>query len=497
MLSFLTMFAEASAATRIISDYVTPLMQLLGGLGSVVAIAALVIGGFNYATAAGDPEKIDRAKNIIKRAAIGLVLLIAATTLTGILHHAYSSPPAASSTLNLTIPNEPPDSGESAVAKIIIEGVSGLIKSIINSVGKPIITALAYFTTSTPTVANNQPVFNLWLVVLAIANGLFVLMVIVIGFHVMSSSIFGFEDMDLRQLLPRFALTFVAMNASIFGIDMLIGLSNAMVSAIANGFDAPPIWDLLNKLFTLSSATGVAVLLIMVAFLIVGLILLVYYLGRLVTIFLGAVLSPVVVLMWLLPSFRDLANTLARTYIGTIFVLFVHIVILKLSSAVLLGMYFTNGGGDIQPLLPLGIGLATLLSLLKVEGVMSQYMAAAVAPRAMRNISRQLVGSSRSFIKGTKTVGTSRPVKAAAKKGVEVAGKGAAATKIAAGTAAKQAKRGAATASTAAILGTASPMVQRQKTEPTFTPVAKTRTVKINRRPYKLATFDKKDKQNG
>ena len=38
--------------------------------------------------------------------------------------------------------------------------------------------------------------------------------------------------------------------------------------------------------------------------------LLVYYVGRIIILFIGAALSPLVVLLWLLPGFRDFATNL-------------------------------------------------------------------------------------------------------------------------------------------------------------------------------------------
>lgn len=490
----LQLFASAPMATRVITDYLAPILQAASLIGGIAAVAMLVIGGFNYATASGDPEKLQRAKTILKRAVIGLLVILAASTLVGMLDSAYSSTPTAPQKIEAPVPQAEIEENIPAVAKLIIDGITGFVRVIVTSLGKPILQALSFFVGSTPLVASSEPVFNMWLVILAIANALFVLLVVIIGFHIMSSSVFGFEDMDLRQLLPRLGLTFVLMNSSIFLVDMLISLSNTLIKALNTGFNTLPLWTTLETMFFESSLTGVAVMLIMVAFVIISMILLVYYLGRIVTIYLGAILSPLVILVGILPSFRDFSMMLARSYFVTIFVLFIHNVIIKLASAVLLSAYQTNDGDVLPLLLPLGIAIAALIAMLKVEGVMTQFASASVAPRAMRNMSRQLVRSSRNFIGGAKAVGTSKPVQAAAKKGAAAAGQSMIATKNAASKGLDHAKKGAATVGTAAMIGMASPMVHASRTSPSLTNNAITKELKINRNPYKLAKIEKGNK---
>ena len=52
------------------------------GLLGIIFIILLILAGFNWMTAAGDEEKVTKAKNTITRAVIGLIIIIAAYAIT-------------------------------------------------------------------------------------------------------------------------------------------------------------------------------------------------------------------------------------------------------------------------------------------------------------------------------------------------------------------------------------------------------------------------------
>ena len=450
-------FGDASAATSVIRDYVAPLLLTLSALGAVAAVGFLVVAGYQYITAAGNAEKMQSAKTIIKRALIGLVLIVAAATLVSILSSAYSSP--AANTDNVLPPVKTIQVGGSGniVVDAIVGGIKGLCTDIITSVATPIIDALNNFSQSTPLVASNKVVFDMWRVVLAVADALLVLIVAALGFHVMSSSVFGFEDLDLRQLLPRFALAFVVMNTSIFAVDMLIGLSNAIIAALKAGFPAVQVWDVLKLSVALAgtSGLGIAVLLVMLVFVVIAIMLLIYYIGRLVTIYLGAILAPIVTLLWLLPPFRETANMLMKTYVSTIFVLFIHIVILQLAACFFAGVLAASPGNT-DPFLSMLVGIAALVALLKAEGVMTEYMAATAAPKAIKKAAHQVMNTSRGIARGAKAASKTKVAQAAGKAGKTAVAKGA---KVAA----TKTKNGVITTAMAASTATSSVVRKSEK----------------------------------
>lgn len=71
-------------------------------------------------------------------------------------------------------------------------------------------------------MADNQSVFNFWLAMVGISDVLFIVILALLGFHVMSASTFGFDEIEFKHLLPRIGLVFLVMNTSIFFIDGVI-----------------------------------------------------------------------------------------------------------------------------------------------------------------------------------------------------------------------------------------------------------------------------------
>ena len=242
-------------------------------------------------------------------------------------------------------------------------------------------------------MAVNGSVLNLWLVILVIANALFVLVIVLLGLHVMSFSALGLEEIELKHMIPQLALIFLAMNTSLIIIDSVIGISNALITALYKVFPANSVWKALSEVTSLSSGMGLVSLLIMVAFMVLAVILMIYYVTRLVTLYIGAVLSPLMFLLWLLPGFKDFVNTAIKTYLVTIFVLFVHVVILLLAASIFGGMVVGSVDKSLNPLMATIVGCATLISLLKTQGLMSQLSYVSMGPKAMRKLGSQFMNS--------------------------------------------------------------------------------------------------------
>ena len=324
-------------------------------------------------------------------AVLGLVIVLAAATLVSILSSAYGS---SQSTSTAALPNlqaiQPSDTG-SGLVDILINAVTGFLNNILQAVAAPFLGALDYFTKSTPLMASTASVFNFWLAMAGICNVLLIVIVALLGFHVMSASTFGLDEIEFKHLLPRIGLIFLLMNTSIFFIDGIIALSNALISAVGAISGSSTVWATLTSVVSGAGGQGLAALLMMMVFLIFSVILLVYYVGRLVTLFIGAVLSPLIALVWLVPGFRDFAETAMKTYITTIFVLFVHVVILQLAASLLTGMSATSGNDVPNTLMAMVVGLATVLTLLKTQSTMMQFSYVSMGARNMRKLGGQFM----------------------------------------------------------------------------------------------------------
>jgi hypothetical protein len=381
----------ADTSASVMHSYITPIVGTMVVLASLVCVFFIVNSGFHYLTSSGKPERLEHAKLVLRNALIGLIIVVAAGTLTAVLSHAYGSPGGSVNQQLPVLSAIKPQPVSNGLVDVLIKAITGLLNNIIQSAAQPFLKALAFFTTATPLMAANSSVFNLWLVIVGIADALFVLVVALLGFHVMSYATFGLDELEFKHLLPQLGLVFVLVNSSLFLIDGLISLSNAMIRALDVGFGNVTVWSVLTKIVDQASGLGLATLLIMVAFLVFAVILLVYYVGRIVTLYVGAVLSPLALLLWLIPSFRDFSISAAKVYLTTIFVLFIHVVILQLAASLFSGMAAGSPTQTPDTLMALVVGLATLIALLKTQGVLTQLSYVSVGPKTARKLGSQFI----------------------------------------------------------------------------------------------------------
>jgi hypothetical protein len=384
--------ADASSAANAMHSFVTPIVSTIAVLASLASVFFLINGGIQYMTSSGNPERLQHAKMVIRNALIGLVIVIGAGVLTAILTHAYT---ASGGSVTAKIPNLTsiePQKVSNGFVDILIKAIVGLFQNIIQTIAEPFLKALAYFTNGTPLTAANSAVFNLWLAIVGITDALFVLFVALLGFHVMSFATLGLDEIEFKHILPQIGLVFLLINSSIFIIDGIIGLSNGMIQALHAGFPGINLWDTLVKVVEQAGGLSLAALLIMVVFLILAVILLVYYVGRLVTLYIGAVLAPLLLLLYLLPSFKDFVENAVKTYLTTIFVLFIHVVILQLATSIF-ATILPGKDNQPDPIMSMIVGISVLVALLKTQGVMQQLSYASVGPKAMRKLGGQFINS--------------------------------------------------------------------------------------------------------
>lgn len=387
----LQVLADTSSVAAAMQSVVTPLMTTLSVIAGLVCVLFLIIGGINYMSSSGQPDRLVHAKKVIRNSLIGLTMVLGAATLTAILTHIYNG---SSDSVAQAIPSFnaiKPASTSLSLVDVIIKAIIGVLQNIIESVAAPFINALQYFTTGTPLMSANPSVFNLWLAVLAIADSLFVIVVAALGFNLMSAASLGLNEINFKHVLPQLGLAFLLMNSSIFAIDTIIGLSNGMIDALRAGFGDLSVWQSLISITQQTSGLSLAALLIMVVFVVMSVILLIYYVGRLITLYLGAILAPLMLLLWLLPSFKDFAANATKTYLTTIFVLFVHVIILELAASIFASLATSGPNKTPDPIMALIVGLSTLVALLKTQGVMAQLTYASIGPKAARHLAAQFV----------------------------------------------------------------------------------------------------------
>lgn len=376
-------------------------------VAAVLCTLFVVFGGYYYMTSAGNPDKLERAKKTLRNAFIGFVVVLSAGALVAIMQNAYTQKavqptPVAQVQVQQT-------KNDCPLCEVVNQSISGFINGIVQSIGKPVIDALKQFTTATPLMAQNGAVFNLWVVIVAITDVLFLLAVGLIGFRIMSSSVLGFEDVDLRSLIPQMILVFIIANMSIFAIDAIITVSNAMIQALLIGMSNDIIWTALGGLIATAATVNIGILFFIAVAIILAVMLLIYYLKRLIVLYIGAVLSPLIVLLWLLPSFRDFAVSAAKMYITTIFVLFVQVAVLMLAVSLFSGLVQGEGNAFMTALL----AIATLSVLLSTNRTMNQLTMISAGGQGMRKLGN-------TFVRGVSHVASSVKQPSAAKPSVTV-----------------------------------------------------------------------------
>ena len=245
--SNLVLFADTAGAIKTVHDYVLPTAKILSGIASLACAFFLAHAGYVYMTSSGKPDRMEHAKSIAKKAVIGLVIVLAAVTIVSILNDSYQAVQNPNNTSLPSLQAVTPKSENNGLIETIIKAVTGLLSSIINAIASPFLNALEFFTKSTPLMASNKAVFNLWLAIVGIADMLLILVVALVGFQVMSASSYGFDGVEVKHLLPRIVLIFLLMNTSIFLIDGIINLSNVLISAVNQASGASTVWSTFIK----------------------------------------------------------------------------------------------------------------------------------------------------------------------------------------------------------------------------------------------------------
>ena len=334
----------------------------------MASVFFLIKGGYHYITSSGKPDAVEEAKKTIKNAIIGLVIVLSASVIVSIFRTAMTAPSNVTSNSPLSLVQINTVKPSNGLAQIMVDGVSGYLQTITESATKPIVDGIFSFLTSTPSVLSNSVILNFWLISLGIVDSLFVLVVALLGLQFMSASTFGFEELELKQLLPRIGLAFLGANMSLFLADFAITTCNTLVSSVLHStgglnqawiVNAVTLQNLLNQSFP------PVTLIFLALFLIVAVVLLLMYISRLILISLGAVLSPFIFLLWLIPKFSDFAEISIKSYIVTVFTIFIHVVVIQLASAYLVFPQST-GNSIISVLVAIGL----LFTLIRIPHIM-------------------------------------------------------------------------------------------------------------------------------
>ncbi len=372
-----------------ITSYTNDTLQIITLIGTASAVFFLIKGGYHYITSSGNPENLIQAKKTIRNALIGLVLILGAGVIISTFQNALNNPSSSNNAgaVDLTpLISTTPSGG---LTQVLIDAVTGFMQNIVESATKPTVDAIMSFLTTTPNLTNNSVIFNFWLISLGIVDSLFVVVVALLGLHFMSATTFGYEEVELKQLLPKIGLAFLGANVSLFLADYVIITCNAMVKAVlgaTGGLNQAWVLNTINPTTFITGTTPLITLIFLILFLIVSIVLLLMYITRLITISLGAVLSPFIFLLWVIPKTADFAEIAVKSYIVTVFVVFVHVVIIQLASS-----FLTIPGNSNNSLISIAVGIGLFFTLLKAPGFMMQMVMYNTGRGLMRKIGGQIM----------------------------------------------------------------------------------------------------------
>lgn len=360
----LAMPALAAGVPSEVANYTTETLKIITTITSLAAVFFIIKGGYLYLTSTGQPDSLEQAKKLIKNAVIGLIIVLAASFIVSVFQNALTSDSANGGSPAVSLIQIETVKPSDGLTQVLIDAVSGFIQNVVESATKPIVNGIISFLTTTPSLLNNSVIVKFWLVMLGITDSLFVLIVALMGLHFMSASTFGFEEVELRQLLPKLGLAFLGANVSLFLADYAIVTCNALVTGVLNSTGGLNHAWIINAI-TLTGATlgttPLIILFFLVIFLILSIVLLLMYIGRLITISLGAVLSPLIFLLWVTPKFNDFAEIAMKSYIVTVFTVFIHVVVIQLASSFL--SISENTGNS---LVSIAVAIGLFFTLLKI-----------------------------------------------------------------------------------------------------------------------------------
>ena len=218
--------------------------------------------------------------------------------------------------------------------------IDGWFKGLVTDALTPTLALVGQTVLSSPELASNAQVSNLWQISLIAADSLLVLFVLVGAGVAMSHETLQ-SQYALKDLVARLAFAGIVINASLSLADQLAAVSNALASAfLGDGASAAGAAASLQG-FIVGALTGGGIFLVLLglACAVVAVALLVLYLLRAAILVLLVCAAPLVLLAHLFPQTEGLAHLWWRL-LGAVFAV-------QVSQAIVLAacirIFFTGG----------------------------------------------------------------------------------------------------------------------------------------------------------
>lgn len=372
-----------------ITTYTNDTLAIITAIAGIASVFFLIKAGYQYLTSSGNPQSLISAKQTIKNTLIGLVIVLASGLLISLFNNVLSGTGNSGTTTAINIAPLNSVKPSDGLTQVLIDSISAFMQNIVESATKPIVDGIFGYLANTPSLLSNKVIVNFWLVSLGIVDSLFVLAAALLGLHLMSADTFGFEEVELKQILPRLGLFFLGANVSLFLADYVILTCNALVNAVLNatgGLSHAWVANIIDSNAMVNGNTPLITLIFLIIFIIVAIVLLFMYITRLIFVSLGAVMSPFIFLLWTIPKFSDFAEIATKSYIVSVFIVFIHVVVIQLAASFLALPEQSNNS-----LVSIAVAIGLFLTLLKVPSIMTNMMFYTSGNSKLRKLGGQIM----------------------------------------------------------------------------------------------------------
>jgi len=372
-----------------VASFTTDTLSIVTLISAAAAVFFLIRGGYIYITSTGKPDALEDAKKTIRNALIGLVLILAANAIVNVFTGALTGNGDTTNIGNLSLSQVEAVKPSGGLTQVLIDAINGFLQNVVESATKPVVDGILGFLTTTPQLLTNSTITKFWLIMLGITDSLFVVVVALLGLQFMSASTFGFEEIEFKHLLPKIGLAFLGANTSLFLADYVVKAGNALVTGVlaaTGGLNHAWITNAVTINNITNGTAPLIILIFLLIFLIVAIVLLLMYVTRLIVISLGAVLSPIIFLLWLIPKTSDFAEMSIKGYFVSVFMVFVHVVTIQLA-----GSFLTLPEQNGNSLIAIAVAIGLLLTLLKIPTFMMQLILFSSRVGSIKKVGSQIM----------------------------------------------------------------------------------------------------------
>ncbi|WP_024875929.1 hypothetical protein [Saccharomonospora piscinae] len=253
------------------------------------------------------------------------------------------------------------------------QAINEWFTDLVTSAMDPVLDLVGRTSMTTPDVAGNPQISQLWDITRWVANSLFILFVIVGGIVVASHESLQ-TRVTLKETLPRLVVGFVAVNASLSLIGLAITFVNGIATGILAGDSSGGITTgVKDEIHRQLEQGGIFMVLVALVVLVLAVVLLALYVLRLTVTVIVVVAGPLALVCHASPYTEGIAKLWWRVLVGVLTIQILQAITL----VVFVKVFFVQGTSDAATtdllgvsggLMNLVISVVLLFILIKIPG---------------------------------------------------------------------------------------------------------------------------------